>query len=71
MVYGVPDIHFRLMTFGFRFRDLVNLPENILKEANIKPDDRVKDFGCGPGSCSLAAARLVHLKNLSPPIENH
>jgi ubiquinone/menaquinone biosynthesis C-methylase UbiE len=59
MAEGMPDIHFRLMAFGFRFRDWVNPPENILKEANIKAGDRVLDFGCGPGSYSLAAARLV------------
>ncbi len=55
----MPGIHFRLMAFGFKFRDLVNPPENIFKEVDIKPGDRVKDFGCGPGSCSLATARLV------------
>ena len=62
------DIHFRLMALGFMFQDLVNPPENILKEVIIKPGDRVLDFGCGPGSYSLAAARLVHLKNLSHPL---
>ena len=59
MAADMPDIHFRLMAFGFRFRDWVNPPKNILKEANIKAGDRVLDFGCGPGSYSLAAARLV------------
>lgn len=55
----MPDIHFRLMAFGFKVRDLVNPPEKILMEVDIKPGDRVLDFGCGPGSFSLAAARLV------------
>ena len=53
------DIHFRLMALGFMFRDLPNPPEKILKEADIGPGDRVLDFGCGPGSYSLAAAKLV------------
>jgi ubiquinone/menaquinone biosynthesis C-methylase UbiE len=55
----MPDIHFRLMAFGFLFRDLINPPENKLREADIKPGERVLDFGCGPGSYSLAAARMV------------
>jgi ubiquinone/menaquinone biosynthesis C-methylase UbiE len=54
-----PDIHFRLMAFGFWFRDLFNPPENKLREAGINPGERVLDFGCGPGSYSLAAARMV------------
>jgi ubiquinone/menaquinone biosynthesis C-methylase UbiE len=59
MAKGMQDIHFRLMALGFRFRDWVHPPKNILEEANIRPGDRVLDFGCGPGSYSLAAANLV------------
>ncbi len=53
------DIHFRMMAFGFVLRDLVTPPEKILKEVDIEPGHRVLDFGCGPGSYSLAAAKLV------------
>ena len=59
MAEGTSDIHFRLMALSFKVRDLVNPPAKILMEADIKLGNRVLDFGCGPGSYSLAAARLV------------
>lgn len=64
------------MAFFFSIRDLVKPPENILKETDIRPGDRVLDFGCGPGSYSLAASRLVdesgevHALDICSP-ENH
>lgn len=53
------DVYFRLMSLEFRLRDLVWPPSKILKEAGLRSGMHVLDFGCGPGSFSLAAARLV------------
>ena len=43
----------------FRIRDVVWPPEATLRELGVMPAHVVLDFGCGPGSYSLAAARLV------------
>jgi ubiquinone/menaquinone biosynthesis C-methylase UbiE len=43
----------------YKIRDLFLPPRNILKEAEIKPGFHVLDYGCGPGSYSIAAAELV------------
>ena len=51
--------HFRFMSFGYIFRDLGHPPADKLKEAGIKPGFSVLDYGCGPGSYSIAAAELV------------
>jgi len=47
------------MFFTFKFRDLFLPPEKILKETGIKPGFYVLDYGCGPGSYSITAARMV------------
>ncbi|MGQ9545811.1 MAG: class I SAM-dependent methyltransferase [Dehalococcoidia bacterium] len=53
------NLVFRLMTFGYKFRDL-RLPRmNILKEVGIKPGFHVLDYGCGPGSYIVPLAELV------------
>ena len=43
----------------FKIRDLFLPPEDVLKEAGIAAGFHVLDFGCGTGSYSLAAARVV------------
>lgn len=53
------DFHFKLMSFGFKFRDFFKPRENILEQAGIKPGFYVLDYGCGPGSYLTAAAELV------------
>ena len=50
---------FNMMSFVFTFRDLLLPPESILGEVGIEPGFRVLDYGCGPGSHSIAAARLA------------
>jgi ubiquinone/menaquinone biosynthesis C-methylase UbiE len=50
---------FRLMAFGYKFRD-IRLPRiNILKEVGIKQGFHVLDYGCGPGSYIIPLAELV------------
>jgi len=51
--------HFKFMSFGFIFRDFFLPRKNILAEAGIKPGFSILDYGCGPGSYTIAAARLV------------
>ncbi|MBN1352170.1 methyltransferase domain-containing protein [candidate division KSB1 bacterium] len=53
------NLMFRFMALEFKVRDYFNSPEDILRVAGIQPGFHVLDFGCGPGSFSLAAARLV------------
>jgi len=55
----VSKFHFKLMSFGYKFRDFFLPPKNILKEVGIKPEFHVLDYGCGPGGYIIAAARLV------------
>lgn len=55
----ISDSHFKFMTLALKVRDIFKAPEKVLKEANIQAGDTVLDFGCGPGSYSLAAAKLV------------
>lgn len=50
---------FRFMAFLFRIRDLMRSPLKKLEEAEIKSGWQVLDFGCGPGSYSIAAAELA------------
>ncbi|TFF86183.1 MAG: class I SAM-dependent methyltransferase [Promethearchaeota archaeon] len=47
------------MSFFFKIRDLFSSPTNKLEEAGIKEGMVILDYGCGPGSYSIMAARLV------------
>jgi len=53
------NFHFKFMSLGFKFRDLLLPPKNKLKEVGIKPGFNILDYGCGSGTYSIAAARLV------------
>lgn len=50
---------FRLMALGFFFRDILQPPLRILQEAGVQSGMKILDFGCGPGSFSIAAAKLA------------
>jgi len=50
---------FALMVLVFRVRDGLWPPENTLRRIGVAPGHTFLDFGCGPGSFSMAAARLV------------
>ena len=55
----VSNFHFRVMSFGFKFRDLFSPRINTLKEVGIRPGFHVLDYGCGSGSYIKATAELV------------
>ena len=56
---SMSTVGFQMMCLWFRLRDLLNPPETILSEADIRPGFHLLDYGCGPGSYSIAAADLV------------
>lgn len=53
------NLHFKFMSFGYKFRDLRLPRRNILKEVGIKPGFHVLDYGCGPGGYIVPLAKLV------------
>jgi ubiquinone/menaquinone biosynthesis C-methylase UbiE len=53
------DLHFRFMSLGYIFRDMIKSPKEKVAEAGINPGFYVLDYGCGPGSYALAAAERV------------
>jgi ubiquinone/menaquinone biosynthesis C-methylase UbiE len=55
----VSPFHFKLMSFFFKFRDLLLPRKKILEEVGIRPGTHVLDYGCGPGGYVKAAAELV------------
>ncbi len=50
---------FKLMRFTFRVRDFFSPRINVLREVGIKPENRVLDYGCGPGSYIVPLSSLV------------
>jgi ubiquinone/menaquinone biosynthesis C-methylase UbiE len=52
----MPSLFFRFMSWSFRKRDAASFTSPFLNEVAIRPGDTVLDFGCGPGSFSIAAA---------------
>jgi ubiquinone/menaquinone biosynthesis C-methylase UbiE len=51
--------NFKMMSLMFRIRDMFSPPMRILQEAGIRSGHSVLDYGCGPGSFSIAAAEIV------------
>jgi ubiquinone/menaquinone biosynthesis C-methylase UbiE len=54
-----PNLHYKFMALGYKFRDLLLPRVNVLKEAGIRPGFHVLDYGCGPGSYIAPLANLV------------
>jgi ubiquinone/menaquinone biosynthesis C-methylase UbiE len=53
------NIDFRVMSFFFKIRDKRYPPIEKVRKANIKQGDVILDYGCGPGSYTLAAVKEV------------
>ena len=53
------NIDFKFMSFFFRIRDKFHPPRDKIEKAKIKLGNIVLDYGCGPGSYTLAAADIV------------
>jgi ubiquinone/menaquinone biosynthesis C-methylase UbiE len=54
-----PNLHYKFMALGYKFRDLLLPRVHVLKEAGIRPGFHVLDYGCGPGSYIVPLANLV------------
>jgi len=53
------NLHFKFMSFGYKFRDFFLPRMNILKEVGIETGFHVLDYGCGPGGYIIPLAELV------------
>jgi ubiquinone/menaquinone biosynthesis C-methylase UbiE len=56
----MPNIAFRFMSFGFKLRDRFINPKKVLEKVGVREGQTVLDFGCGPGSYTIPAAKLVY-----------
>lgn len=54
-----PNLGFRFMSLGYKFRDFFLPRLNVLKEVGIEPGFHVLDYGCGPGGYTIPLAELV------------
>jgi ubiquinone/menaquinone biosynthesis C-methylase UbiE len=59
MHHSMTTLDFRLLELTFMIRDLVSPPERKVKEAGVRPGFLVLDYGCGPGSYTISAARIA------------
>ncbi|MDD5622642.1 MAG: class I SAM-dependent methyltransferase [Actinomycetota bacterium] len=59
MARGKSDFHFKMMCIRFKLRDFFSPPLTMLKEAGIKRGYKILDFGCGFGSHSIAASKII------------
>ncbi len=55
----MPGWMFRFMEFMLALRDLFISPRRRLVAAGVREGSRVLDFGCGPGTYSIGAARMA------------
>ncbi len=56
------SLDFLAVRYFLGIRDLLIPREKVLSEVDIKPGYSILDYGCGPGSYSIVAARLVGSK---------
>lgn len=71
MAEPVSGLHFQLMALAIRLRDVVLPPGRVLAEVGLQPGWHVLDYGCGPGSYTLPAARLVGEAGLVHALDVH
>lgn len=65
------NLLFRFMSLGYMLRDLGHPPHEKLNEVGIQPGFQVLDYGCGPGSYTLAAAELVGISGKVYALDIH
>ncbi len=59
------------MSATLKLRDHLVAPQTRLIETRIKPGNIVLDFGCGPGSFSIAAAEIVEKSGIVYALDAH
>lgn len=65
------NLHFKLMAFIFKARDLLLPPQRLLAKARLEEGMYVVDYGCGPGSFTIPAAELVRVKGKVFAVDIH
>lgn len=55
----ISNIEFYFIALVFKIRDWFRPRQKILKEVKIKEGDIILDYGCGPGTYSLLAAKIT------------
>ncbi|MFX1257810.1 MAG: class I SAM-dependent methyltransferase [Promethearchaeota archaeon] len=53
------NLDYKIMSFFFAIRDKFKDPMRKVKKINIKEGNFVLDYGCGPGSFTISAAKKV------------
>lgn len=71
MYSPVSRLRFRFMVFAFAIRDRLRPRKRILAEAAIRAGYRVLDYGCGPGSYVIPAARRVGKSGIVYGLDNN
>ncbi|MBU7020712.1 MAG: class I SAM-dependent methyltransferase [Theionarchaea archaeon] len=59
MRHVMTALDFKLLELALTIRDLVSPPERKMKEAGLRSGFFVLDYGCGPGSYTISAARIT------------
>lgn len=65
------NLHFQLMAFAFKLRDLLRPPQRLLGKARLGEGMSVVDYGCGPGSFTIPAAEMVGEKGKVFAVDIH
>jgi ubiquinone/menaquinone biosynthesis C-methylase UbiE len=65
------DLAFRFMALGYKLRDLFQNPRRSLEEARLTKGMSVVDYGCGPGSFTIAAAEMIGEKGRVFAVDIH
>lgn len=65
------NLDFKFMSFFFKIRDFFKPPLEKVKKAGIKSGNIVLDYGCGPGSYAIAAAKIVGSSGKIYAVDTH
>ena len=68
---AVPNIHFRMMTGIMSIvKNIRNIKKEIIR-SGIKEGNHVLDYGCGPGFCTIPAAKIVGSQGMIYALDIH